>query len=164
MTSPADLAARAARAAPTAHDACTAALVLAVVPDLGGHRRRAPGFGEFVSHQQHADTVMSRLAPALSVAVIATGTAAAASLARRAPVAAAWRAAGAACVAGAVALTVRVHVPFNRRLRTWDPRVEVPGWREGRARWERAHQVRRALAVLAGACALAARRRTRAPR
>ena len=142
-----------------AHDALTAALVLAVVPDLGRRRRRTPDFAGFVSHQQHADTVMSRLAPALSVASLTSGAAAAASLRRSDPVAAAQRAASAACVAAAIALTARVHVPFNRRLRTWDPEQEVPGWREGRARWERAHQVRRALAVLAGAGALAAHRR-----
>nr|WP_246315401.1 anthrone oxygenase family protein [Kineococcus aurantiacus] len=97
---------------------------------------------------------MRRLAPALSVAAATTGVLAAAARPRSAP----WRAASVAAVAGAVVLTVRVHVPVNERLRTWRPGHEAPGWREARARWERAHVVRRALVVVAAATALAARR------
>ncbi|WP_432509381.1 anthrone oxygenase family protein [Kineococcus auxinigenes] len=140
-----------------AHDALTALLALAIVPDPAGRHRRTADFADYVPHQQRADAVMRRLAPALSMASAGSGLLAAATQARREPAAAAWRAASAAAVAAAVALTVRVHVPFNRQLRTWTPGREVPGWREGRARWERAHRVRRALVVAAGAAVLAAR-------
>ncbi|MCI2236961.1 DUF1772 domain-containing protein [Paenibacillus sp. TRM 82003] len=142
-----------------AHDVLTAVLAAAIVPDPAGRRRRTTGFAQYVPHQQRADAVMRRLAPALSVASMGSGLLAASALARRDPAAAAWRAVSVAAVAGAVVLTVRVHVPFNRQLRTWTPDAEVPGWREGRDRWERAHHVRRGLVVLAGACTLAARRR-----
>ncbi|WP_432484918.1 anthrone oxygenase family protein [Kineococcus esterisolvens] len=141
-----------------AHDVLTAVLVAAIVPDPAGRHRRTADFAQYVPHQQRADAVMRRLAPALSVASMGSGLLAVGALARRDPAAAAWRAVSVAAVAGAIALTVRVHVPFNRQLRTWAPQQEVPGWREGRARWERAHHARRGLVVLAGAAALAARR------
>ncbi|WP_432544393.1 DUF1772 domain-containing protein [Kineococcus sp. SYSU DK002] len=137
------------------HDVCTAALALAIVPEPFGRRRRAMGFDDYVRHQQRADAVMRRLAPALSVAAMTTGTVAA--LTR--PASAGWRLASVAAVAGAIVLTVRVHVPINERLRTWRPGAEAAGWREARARWERAHVVRRGLVVLAGAATAAARAR-----
>ncbi|NAZ77798.1 DUF1772 domain-containing protein [Kineococcus sp. T13] len=134
-----------------AHDVATAVLALAIVPEPFGRRRRAMGFDDYVRHQQRADAVMRRLAPALSVAAMATGAATAAATARRAPRAAALRAASVAAVAGAITLTVRVHVPINVRLRSWRPGEEAEGWREARARWERAHVLRRALVVVAAA-------------
>ncbi|WP_432515044.1 anthrone oxygenase family protein [Kineococcus sp. SYSU DK001] len=138
-----------------AHDVCTAALALAIVPEPFGRRRRAMGFDDYVRHQQRADAVMRRLAPALSVLAMGTGAAATATLARSAPRAAAARAMSVAAVAGAVVLTVRVHVPVNERLRTWRPGAEAPGWRQARARWERAHVVRRGLVVVAAAATAA---------
>ncbi|WP_432545517.1 anthrone oxygenase family protein [Kineococcus sp. SYSU DK004] len=148
------------RALARAHAAATAALTAAIVPEPFGRRRRAAGFAEYVRHQQRADAVMRRLAPALSVAAAGTGLAAAAAQLRSDPGASAWRTGSALAVAGAVVLTVRVHVPVNRRLRSWSPDAEVPGWRGQRSRWERAHVARRALVVLAAACtAVAATRR-----
>ena len=141
------------------HDACTAALALAIVPEPFGRRRRAMGFDDYVHHQQRADAVMRRLAPALSVAAMATGAAAAVARVRPDPAGAAWRAGSVAAVAGAIVLTVRVHVPINERLRTWRPGVEAPGWREARARWERAHVLRRGLVVAAAVAVAGARGR-----
>ena len=142
------------------HDVTTALVALAIGADpFVGLRRRA-GFAELVAHQQPVDAVMRRVGPVLAVASAATGLAAAAA-ARRDPVEAGLRAASALAVAGAVVLTVRVHVPINEQLRSWTPEVEVSGWRETWGTWERAHLVRRALVAVAGALVAAASARRR---
>ncbi len=56
-----------------AHDALTALLALAIVPDPAGRHRRTADFAGYVPHQQRADAVMRRLAPALPVASTGSG-------------------------------------------------------------------------------------------
>ena len=143
------------------HDVLTGLLVTAIVPDPFGRHRRAAGFGEYVTHQQRVDAVMRRLAPALSVLSMGSGVVAAVPTARRDPAGAAWRAGSVAAVAGAIALTVRVHVPINEQLRRWRPEEEAAGWRELRSRWEAAHVLRRGLVVAAAGCTAAAALRSR---
>lgn len=145
-----------ARAAGLGSDVATGLLALAVVPDPFRRSRERAGFAELVVHQQRADAVMRRVGPALSVTAAVADLLAAAASARRDPLAAGLRTASALVVAGAVVLTVRVHVPINEQLRSWTPEVEVSGWRGTWRTWERAHVARRSLVVAATALAAAA--------
>ena len=144
-----------------AHEVSAAVLAAVIVPEPFGRRRRAAGYAEYVRHQQKADAVMRRLAPALSVLTMLTGAGAAVAVWPRDRPAAAWRLGSVAAVGAAVALTVRVHVPINGRLRTWSPQASPAArpadWAQARQRWEAAHVVRRALVVVAGGCVLAGR-------
>ncbi|GAA4968011.1 hypothetical protein [Kineococcus glutinatus] len=147
-----------------AHTASTALLATAIVPDPFGRRRRGSGYRDYLAHQVPVDAVMRRLAPALSGLSALTGVAALVAGATRRPAPAGAAAGGAlrvgavGAVAAAAALAVRVHVPINQRLRSWSPEREPPGWRLERARWERAHVLRRAAVAAALACALSAHR------
>lgn len=146
----------AARAAGLGSDVATGLLALAIVPDPFRRTRGRAGFAELVVHQQRADAVMRRVGPALSVTAAVADLLAAAASGRRDPVAAGLRTASALVVAGAVVLTVRVHVPINEQLRAWSPDVEVSGWRETWRTWERAHLARRSLVVAAAVLVAAA--------
>ena len=99
---------------------------------------------------------MRRIAPPLfqSTGVLAlAGTVVAARRGDRAGVV--CRAAVVACVGAAVAVTLRVDEPVDELVRQWRPTdAPAPGWREARARWERAHRVRRGLVATAGVAAL----------
>ncbi|WP_432533819.1 hypothetical protein [Kineococcus arenarius] len=56
-----------------AHDALTALLAPAIVPDPAGRHRRTADVAGHVPHQQRADAVMRRPAPALPVAATGSG-------------------------------------------------------------------------------------------
>lgn len=141
-----------------AHLATTGALVLVVAVDPTAPLRGGADWATWLARQHRVDRVMRRLAPPLYQATGVLALAAAAVAARDGDRrAAVYRAAAAACVGAAVAVTLRVNEPVNELVRLWratdDP---APGWRGTRARWERAHRVRRVLAAATGVAALAA--------
>lgn len=141
-----------------AHDVVTGLVVLLVVADPLGARRRRAGWTAWLHSQQRLDRVMRRVAPPLFLAAIGTGAASAVLCAvageRRSAL---GRAAAAAMTVGAVRVTLAVNDPVNQQLRRWQVDDEPALWREARARWERGHRVRRALLALAALVTAGAR-------
>ena len=144
-----------ARALEVAHLATLSALAGAVVLDPTAPSRRAADYAGWLTGQQRVDRVMSRLAPPLFLSAAATALAAGvAALVHGRPGAAAGRFAAAGCVVAAVVVTLRVNEPANGRLRAWHPDQEPPpDWQDVRARWDRAHGVRRSLVAAAAGVA-----------
>ncbi len=129
-----------------------ATLVGVVALDPLAAMRSAPDFPGWVSGQQRLDRVMSRAAPPLFLSTGLSAIAASAgALASRRRAATGWRLLAAGAVAGAIAVTLRINEPTNRRLRSWSPSdPPPPDWRVVRARWDRAHRARRLLVGAAG--------------
>lgn len=137
------------------HLATLAGLTGLVVLDPTAPLRSAPDYAGWLAGQQRVDRVMARVAPPLFLSTAATAlTAGVVALAQGRPAAAAGRLTAAGCVVAAVVVTLRVNEPANARLRTWLPTEEPPaGWRAVRARWDRAHGVRRGLVAAAAVAA-----------
>jgi hypothetical protein len=143
-----------------AHLATTAGLVLVVALDPTARLRGGAAWEPWVLGQQRVDGVMRRIAPPLFQSTGVLALAATVVAARRGDrTGVLCRSAVVACVGAAVAVTLRVNEPVNELVRRWratdDP---APGWREARARWERAHRVRRVLLAAAGVAAAAGAR------
>lgn len=139
-----------------AHLATLAGLTGLVVIDPTAPFRSAPDYAGWLAGQQRVDRVMSRVAPPvfLSTAASAAG-AAAVALTQGRPRTAAARTVAAACVVAAVVVTLRVNEPVNQTLRGWRPTDPPPdGWQQVRARWDRAHAVRRGLVAAAAGTAV----------
>jgi Domain of unknown function (DUF1772) len=125
-----------------------------VVVDPFAGMRCADDWSDWVRGQQRLDRVMSRVAPPLFQSAVASAAGAAlVAAAHRQGAVAAGRAVAAGCTGAAVATTLVVNEPANAQIRAWRPTDAPPAdWRTVRARWERAHRVRR---VLLAAAALA---------
>ena len=151
-----------ARLVERAHLATLAALTGLVALDPTAPFRSAPDYAGWLAGQQRVDRVMSRVAPPVFLATAATaGGAAVVALTQGRPTTAAARTATAACVVAAVVVTLRLNEPANQTLRGWRPTDPPPdGWQQLRARWDRAHAVRRGL--VAGASVVTAASRTAA--
>ncbi|SER37362.1 anthrone oxygenase family protein [Microlunatus flavus] len=142
-----------------AHLASTAALTGLVVLDPTRPFRSAPDYAGWLAGQQRVDRVMSRVAPPVFLSTAAGATAAAVvALAQRRPAVAAARAGAAVCVVAAIVVTLRVNEPANQTLRGWRPTDPAPdGWQDVRARWDRAHAVRRGPVACAAVASVAGR-------
>lgn len=141
---------RVAAALPWAHDVVMALVLLLVVADPLGARRRRAGWSAWLLSQQRLDAVMHRVAPPLFLTAIGTGAGSSIVAVRgagRRP--AVGRGVAALATLAAVRVTLALNDPVNRELRRWTVEREPPDWRSRRARWERGHRIRRAL--LAGA-------------
>jgi len=57
---------------------------------------------------------------------------------------------------GAVLTTVRMNVPVNEAIVTWDPENLPSDWQQARERWIRGSQIRTVLGVLGLACSVLA--------
>jgi hypothetical protein len=136
-----------------AHLATLAALTGLVALDPTVPFRSAPDYAGWLAGQQRVDRVMSRIAPPLFLSTAATAAAAAVgALTHGRPATAAARGVAAGCVVASVVVTLRVNEPANQTLRGWSPIDPPPhGWQEVRARWNRAHAVRRVLVSVAAA-------------
>jgi len=138
------------RAVEAAHVATLTALVgVVVVEPFAGHRR-ADDWTAWLTGQQRVDRVMAQVGPILflSTAAAATGAALVAAAQHRRSVTA-GRATAAVCTAAAIGVTLRVNAPANVRIRAWQPAGRPPlDWRVVRARWERAHRVRKVLVTV----------------
>lgn len=148
MTSP-------SRALEVAHLTTLSALVGVVVLDPTASSRRAPDYAGWLAGQQRVDRVMSRLAPPLFLSTVATAAVAGVvALVQGRPGPATGRISATGCVLAAVVVTLHANEPANERLRHWLPSGEPPpDWRDVRARWDRAHRVRRGLVAAAAGMA-----------
>ncbi len=55
---------------------------------------------------------------------------------------------GIACIVGVALISIRVHGPLNRRIRTWQPDKEIENLSEIRMRWVVGHRVRTVAAFI----------------
>jgi hypothetical protein len=55
---------------------------------------------------------------------------------------------GATCIVGVALISIRVHGPLNRRIRTWRPDGQTENLSEIRTRWVEGHRVRTVLAFI----------------
>jgi len=60
------------------------------------------------------------------------------------------------CLTGALVVTLRVNVPINAGPMTWNVQAPPSNWAAVRDRWQVAHFVRTALAVIAFGCQIIA--------
>ncbi len=141
---------RGAAALPWVHDVAMGLVLLLVVADPLGARRRRAGWSAWLLSQQRLDAVMHRVAPPLLLTAVGTGAGSAIVAVRgggrRSAV---GRGVAALATVAGVRVTLAVNDPINQELRRWTVEHEPPDWRSQRARWEHGHRLRRVL--LAGA-------------
>ena len=105
----------------------------------------------WIMQQQAKDKIYARTMPPLSITT-ATSLVGAAVLssghARR------WFAAGAALAVASNLLTLKLEVPLNKTISSWDPEAPPPIWEDARKQWFSNHILRSVPAILAFGCAV----------